>query len=70
MTIDGAVGAHDQPVGAKAPRKPLYRGRRFAQSFCTFQAVAHGKTENSANLAIKIKDIKIDIVWIKISAQP
>jgi len=39
MTIDGAVGAHDQPVGAKAPRKPLYRGRRFAQSFCTFQAV-------------------------------
>ena len=39
MTTEVSVVAPAQPVGAQAPRKPQYRGRRFAQSFCTFQAV-------------------------------
>jgi len=39
MTTDATVATSTQPVGAQVPRRPLYRGRRFAQSFCTFQAV-------------------------------
>ena len=39
MTTDAVNATSAQSTGPQGPRKPLYRGRRFAQTFCTFQAV-------------------------------
>ena len=39
MRTEAAVVTPAQPIGAQAPQEPQYRGRRFAHSFCTFQAV-------------------------------
>ena len=39
MRTEASVVTPAQPVGAQAPQMPQYRGRRFAHSFCTFQAV-------------------------------
>ena len=39
MRTEASVVTPAQPVVAQVPQKPPYRGRRFAQSFCTFQGV-------------------------------
>ena len=39
MRTEASVVTPTQPIEPQAPQEPQYRGRRFAHSFCTFQAV-------------------------------